>query len=606
MATIFEWDKIQTNKTSGVAKVKCPVCNDTRTNKGDKSLYVRFDSGVAKCFHCEALSFRDSIKKETEKHYTIPVQTWKNYTELSNPMVKYFEDRGIQQFVLKQMEISEEKQYQPQLSAEVNNVVFNYFEGDVLVNKKYRSGNKKFTQSKNGKPIFYNINSAIGAEELFIVEGEIDVLSLLQINIKEVVSVPNGANDNDAYWINSEPYLKSVKKFYIAVDNDEKGNVLADKIAQRLGRYRCERVNFEGKDANDDLKAGVLPESIYNTSKYPVSGTFTALDMFDKMISLYDSGLPPTLSVKHRCFGNLNEVFKPMLGHLVTCTGIPSHGKSNFTEWYVLNLVNENDLKVSFFSPEHQPMELHQSTFVQKVIGKNYFFEIDGTPRVSKNEITQYVQWSSEKIYLTSPDDGNYANWDWIYEKFKEQMFSFGINIFVIDAYNKVEHLGNRTERENITKCLARLTQFAQANNVMIILVAHPTKMKKENGVYEKPTLYDVSGSADFRNQTHDGFCIYRYFGDDPYTLFTSLKVKYSFQGEIGGTSEFDYHKASGRYYARGEEPYTDSMLLRKQTEEHEFLEEVAGFKLLPATPYQAFDSPTFINPEEEYSDVPF
>jgi twinkle protein len=122
-----------------------------------------------------------------------------------------------------------------------------------------------------------------------------------------------------------------------------------------------------------------------------------------------------------------------------------------------------------------------------------------------------------------------------------------------------VEHTGNRTERENISKVLSRLASFAQQNNVLIILVAHPTKMKKENGIYEKPTLYDVSGSADFRNQTHDGFCVYRYFGDDGYTTFTNLKTKYNFQGEIGKTVDFNYHIQSGRYYVN--QPQTNNLL---------------------------------------------
>jgi twinkle protein len=51
--------------------------------------------------------------------------------------------------------------------------------------------------------------------------------------------------------------------------------------------------------------------------------------------------------------------------------------------------------------------------------------------------------------------------------------------------------------------------------NVIIILVAHPIKMQKgDNGLYNSPSLYDASGSSDFRNQTHDGFSVYRFFGD--------------------------------------------------------------------------------------------
>lgn len=565
----FDWQNIDLKgKRAGTTKVKCPECNHLRTDKSDRSLSVNIDKGVAKCHYCEALSFRDDIKTETERKYKLPMQTWQNFTNLSDAMVKYFEGRKIQQYVLKDLKITEEKYYQPKPGKEVNNIVFNYFEGDVLVNKKYRDGAKNFTQSKDGKPILYNINSALFSDELYIVEGEFDALSLIQIGIKNVVSVPNGANDNDAYWINSEPYLKDIKKFYIGTDNDQKGNDLAEKMAQRLGRYRCERINFKGKDANDDLIAGVLESSLKNTTRYPVSGTFTALDLKDKLIELYNSGLPPTIQFKNPTFARLNNIYKAMFGQLAVGTGIPSHGKSNFTEWMVLNYLVENDFKASFFSPEHMPLELHQSTFIQKMTGKNYFHDVDGTPRVSRDEIEQYVEWSKEKLYLTSPENGKFANWDWIFEKFNEQLFTFGINIFVIDAWNKVEHTGKRTNIENINHVLSRLTQFAQANNVLIILIVHPTKMQKENGIYQRPTLYDCSGSADFRNQTHCGYSVYRYFKDennDGHTVFTNLKTKYTFQGEIGGEVEFLYHAPSGRYYDKFMKPQTESFLQAKE-----------------------------------------
>jgi twinkle protein len=570
MANIQNWDLLELKKSNGTEKLKCPACHDGRKNKSDKSLTVWHNNGTAKCFNdgCNALFFRDSVEKSIVKNnYTLPSQDWKNYTKLSDGLVKWCEtERKINQYTLNHFKITEERYYQPSLNKEVNNIVFNYFESDTLVNKKYRSGGKKFTQSKNGKPIFYNINSIIGEEEAYIVEGEFDVLALYEIGIKNVISIPNGANDNDNYWLNSEKYLKEIKRFYIATDNDESGNNVAEKIAQRLGRYRCERVIFDGKDANDDLKAGVLSKTIYNTKKYPVSGTFTSEDLYDKMIDLYDGGLPNCLELKNESMKGLNNIFKLMFGHLCIGTGIPSHGKSNFTEWLVLNYVLENDVKASFFSPEHQPMELHYSTFVQKIIGKNYFYDIQGTPRVSKEEIKQFHEWANQKLYLTSPEPGEFANWDWLFEKFKEQIISFGINIFVVDAWNKVEFTGKKTERENIGITLSRLTQFAQQNNVLIIVIAHPTKMKKnEKGIYDKPSLYDVAGSSDFRNQTHDGFCIYRYFGEENYTTFTNLKTKYSFQGEIGKELELNYHIPSGRYFEVDKPMQTHNLLTKHE-----------------------------------------
>ncbi len=577
MAEFIDWEQLELPTGKAKVKLKCPKCIDRRSNKRDKSLQVNITEGFGKCHYCEALTFRDDNSNEENKEYSLPVQTWRNYTELSEKLVKWVEsERDIKQFVLNDLKITEEKYYQPQIQKEVNNIVFNYFEGEKLVNKKYRSPNKCFTQSTGGKPIFYNINSVIGVDEVYIVEGEFDVLALHQIGIKNAISVPNGANDNDNYWINSEKYLTDVKKFYIAVDNDTKGNELSEKIAQRLGRWRCVRVNFKGKDANDDLKSGLLDKTIKDISHYPVSGTFTSKDMEDDLFELYEQGLPKTLQFSG-ILKPLNNIFKLMLGHLVTGTGIPSHGKSEFTEWMVLNLLNENDLKASFFSPEHQPLALHMSRFVQKVVGKPYF-EYKGQERTSSDEIRAFIDWSKEKLYLTSPENGQFATWDWLFDKFREQMFQFGINIFIVDAWNKVEHTGNRSERENIGKILGRLTQFAQQNNVMIIIIAHPTKMQKENGMYINPDLYSVSGSADFRNQTHDGYSIYRYFGEDDFTVFTNLKTKYSFQGEIGGRIEWEYHLPSGRYYPRGQK-YTVKSFFDKQEKE-----------LPKITPNMAFD----------------
>jgi twinkle protein len=554
MKKFIEWTDIEFKKNRGQEKVKCPACIDIRTNKHDKSLSVNHDKGMANCHYCTSVAIRD--KQENNPSYTLPNQAWQNFTKLSDNLVKWIRtERAIRQETLIHFGITEEKFYQPKHQKEVNNIVFNYFEGETLVNKKYRSATKGFTQSKGGKPILYNINSSIGSDEVWIVEGEFDVLAMYESGIESCVSIPNGANDNDDYWINSEKYISDAKKFIIATDNDTKGIEIREKIAQRLGRWRCEYIEFVGKDANDDLKSGVLRETIKNKKRFPVGGTFSVDDLYDDILRLYDNGLPNTLSIKNPSFGNLNKIWTTMRGHLTTITGIPSHGKSSFLEWYALNLINENDMKLSFFSPEHSPMELHQSRLIEKVTGKKFF----GDNRLQRSDIERYKEWANEKIYLTGCENGQFPTWDWIFNKFKEQMFAFGIDIFIIDAFNKLEFTEKGEERQLIRKVLTRLTSFAQMNNVLIFLVAHPTKMqKKTDGTYEVPTLYDVSGTADFRNQTHDGFTIHRTFDSNEtsgFTTFVNTKTKYQFQGEITATENFMYDKDNGRYYSMTASP---------------------------------------------------
>ena len=601
MNNFIDWQTLEFKKTRGMEKLRCPSCDGQRSDKRDKSLVIYHNNGIAKCFYCDALSFRDSVEKKTEVNYKLPKQDWKNYTSLSDNLVKYLESRKISQSTAIALGWTEEQYYQPQLEKQVNNLVFNTFEGDTLVNKKYRSANKKFTQSSGTKSIFYNINSAIGQDEWWIVEGELDVSALYEVGVKNVGSVPNGANDNDDFWKNSETYLKDVKRFVIAVDNDEKGNILKDKIAQRLGRYRCSFIEWKNKDANEDLIAGCLEDSIKNKQRFPVSGTFKVQDLYNDIIDLYDNGLPKTIYPRAKCFGDFGEKFSLMRGQLTVGTGIPSHGKSNFTDWKVLNLLNENDLKASWFSPEHSPMSLYHTNLCEKVTGRNFWKDKNGTPRITKQEINQYKEWANEKIYLTGCDGNESPTWSWLLDKFKEQMFSFGIDIFVIDAFNKVIlPQGNRLEQINIV--LTKLTHFAQANNVMIILVAHPTKMQKnDSGVYSVPTLYDVSGSADFRNQTHNGYSIYRTWeneetGTEAKTTFYNMKTKFNFQGEIGGKIDFNYCEVNGRYYVDGVNEPLYNMINNKQPELKEK-------EVLPmVNPSDAFDN----TQQEDFKDCPF
>jgi twinkle protein len=186
-------------------------------------------------------------------------------------------------------------------------------------------------------------------------------------------------------------------------------------------------------------------------------------------------------------------------------------------------------------------------------IGKPFF----GKNKMSENELFEYTEWSKEKLYFTTSEESITPDWDWLLEKFKEQMFTFGINMFIIDAWNKVLMPKGFQGKDGIDQILTRLTSFCIQYNVHVFLVAHPTKMKKneKSGKYDIPDLYSVSGSSDFRNQTHNGLCVYREFGNDieaGYTMVINLKTKYDFQGNITSMTKFNWNNDNRRFYVDG------------------------------------------------------
>ena len=106
---------------------------------------------------------------------------------------------------------------------------------------------------------------------------------------------------------------------------------------------------------------------------------------------------------------------------------------------------------------------------------------------------------------------------------------------------------GNRSETLYISQTLDKLTNFAQRNDILIILMAHPTKLpKNKDGVIEVPTLYDISGSANFFNKADFGIVVHR----DRINNTTEVhvqKVKFKHLGECG-TAIFKYNLNNGRY----------------------------------------------------------
>ena len=83
----------------------------------------------------------------------------------------------------------------------------------------------------------------------------------------------------------------------------------------------------------------------------------------------------------------------------------------------------------------------------------------------------------------------------------------------------------------------------------MVHLVAHPTKLEKlSSGIYPPPTLYDISGSANFYNQADYGLTVYRDFVNHR-TKLIPTKVRFkNFGHPVSEGVLLQYNPRNGRY----------------------------------------------------------
>lgn len=531
---------IRSSKTSGEVVCLCPNCSHTRKKKTDKCLSVNLDKQTWFCHHC---GWKGAlIEKQIE--YVKP--EWKNKTELSTPVVKWFEERGISQKTINSLKVSEGLEWMPQTQKNENTIQFNYFRNGELINVKYRDGRKNFKLHKDSELIFYNLDSILGAKEVVITEGEIDCLSFIEAGIKNVVSVPNGANlntNNMAYVDNCISLFDDVETIYLATDNDIAGRKLRAELSERFGIERCKYIEFdEYKDSNELLKhkgSISLLDAFRCAVEFPLEGVFTISDIDSEINDMYVNGLDNGVDTGMIDFDDHIRFSK---GYITTITGIPGHGKSDFLDQISLKLNLRHGWKFGFYSPENKPTRLHVSKLARKLIGKKWF----GHNNITVPELAEVKRVLNNNFWFIKPEKD--FSLESILKHVKQLKKTKGIDAFVIDAWNKLEHKYGQSETKYIGESLDKIAEFCEINNVHCFLVAHPTKILKNKNteMYEIPNLYNIAGSANFYNKTDNGISVYRNFQTEKTEIYIQ-KVKFSHWGKVGFT-EFIYNLDSGRF----------------------------------------------------------
>lgn len=556
--------------TSGNKKVFCPQCHDQRRDKRDKSLSINLATGEFNCHYC-GFSGCAAEKESWERsdrpwHNYAPIRRQKPVykkpqprptTPLSAKALAWFKGRGISEQTLLAMKITEGMEWMPQKQGQANTVQFNYFHNGELINTKFRTGDKCFKLVSGAELLPYNIDAIKGQPECIITEGEMDALSFYECGRHDVISVPNGANANLDYLDDYiEEYFDDKEVIYIASDTDTKGVLLRDELVRRFGAERCRILEYgEGcKDANEHLQKfgrDSLLACIAAAPEIKLEGIFTVSDFEQSLDALFENGMQKGVTIGHENFDRLCS-FETK--RLCVVTGIPQSGKSEFIDEILERLNIRYGWRVAVFSPENAPLAYHASKLIEKFTGKKFDKE-----HLSFGEYKQVKEHLEQNFFFISPSEN--FKLDTILDRAKYLVRRRGIKILVIDPYNRLEsEQGGRNETQYISEQLDKLTTFAQLNDVLIILMAHPTKQpRNKDGVIEAPTLYDISGSANFFNKTDFGLVVHRNRTDNTVEVHVQ-KVKFRHLGECG-TALFKYNLNNGRYvpFVNGTEPVWDN-----------------------------------------------
>ena len=547
----FEIDKFnQYGLEEGKSQGVCPLCSHDRKPKNQKDKCASYDweRGLGTCHNCNKTFQLHTFnrKGKAEKVYVKPTQP-EEQAAVNDKVAEWFASRGISRSTLYELGVTDGEEFMPQTGKAEHAIQFNYFVGDQLVNVKYRDGRKNFKLYKGAEKVFYNINSIVGYEYCVIVEGEMDVLALHEAGVTNAVSVPNGATlntNNLEYLDNTIDYFLDQEKIIIAVDSDEAGQALQQELIRRLGTEVCYIATFDDcKDANEYLiKYGKekLVSRITAATPVPLENVTTFRDIEGDVTDFVRNGFKPGYQIGLREF---DSIFSTYTGQFITVTGIPSSGKSDFVDQMCVGYNQLYGWKTAYASPENQPTFLHAHKLMRKIWG--------GMPSeadINTEKWNTIADMCNSSFYHIDMEKYTLEH---VLKKGAELVKRKGIKCLVIDPYNKVRSAKPSTDVNQYTlDYLEQIDVFAKKYDVLVIVVAHPTKMYKDgNGKIEEPTMYNIKGGGEWYDASYHGLLVHRDY-DARTVKVKVLKVKFQNLGENGAEAHFKWQSDSGGYKA--------------------------------------------------------
>ena len=544
---------------------KCFGCGKS----GDAISFLREYNKIDFIEALKILANRYNVQLEetgTSKHKSY-VKPPERLIKLEKKTLEYFENtRKITNNTLLRFKVSDSVEWMPKAKKEIPTICFNYYLNGELVNTKFRGKNKDFKMVKDAKLIFYNLDAIKDESEVYICEGEVDAMSLYEANIYNVVSVPNGAgvgNLSLEYLDNCWEYFADKKKIILVTDGDEPGYRLREELARRLGKERCFKVQYPideviwdekkeqnraCKDANEVLVhigKEKLKEVLLRHYEYPIEGVLTVGDdLIDEINYYWENGYPSGIRIG---IDGFDDYLRFQGGQFTMVTGIPGSGKSELIDAIMASSVINHGWKWGVCSFENQPAAIHATKIIQKLAGKSFAFRNNPEHRMSQEQYERNLLKSNDFFYFININEAD-VTLEGILEKFFELVQRKGVHGLLLDPWNYIESTKPMgvSETDWVSTCLTKIRAFCVKTSTHLFLVAHPTKLKKENGKYEVPTMYSISGSAHFFNKTDNGISVYRDFETNIVTVYIQ-KVRFEWNGKIG-FCEFRFEPDTRQY----------------------------------------------------------
>ena len=425
-----------------------------------------------------------------------------------------------------------------------------YDDSGNLVGQKLRFPDKSFAVLGSISNRLYGSQLWASGKKIVITEGEIDCLTVSQLqgNKWPVVSIPNGAQGaKKAIEANLE-YLGNFEEVILMFDMDDPGRKASEECAKILPAGKAYIANLPCKDPNECLSEGKGSEvlqAVWNAKPYRPDGIVSGTDLYEKCVTdiddLKDSVEYPWVALQNKTKGARH-------GELYVFTSGSGMGKSTILrelEYYFGvhrgELCGIVALEESTRKTGMELMSIH--------LNKRLILDPEGTDEDERSRaFAETIGNGNFFLYdhFGSLDSGN------LLSKLRYMIVSLGCKRIFLDHISIVVS-GMDTdedggERKAIDKLMTNLRSLVEETGATMFVVSHlkrPEKKGHEEGA--QVSLSQLRGSGAIAQLSDMVIGLERnQQGDNPNVL-TIRVLKNRFCGDTGISGYLEYDPETGR-----------------------------------------------------------
>ena len=522
---------------------------------GSSDAVTLYDDGHTFCFSCEDYQRGNSSPLQAAKKKKKPVDCIAECDMETKPLTK----RGIKAETCK-------KYGYFMGHDEYGNAVqiANYYNNDgELIFQKSRDADKNMFIRGKEKPIFFGQHLFKGGgKKLIITEGEIDCLTVSQVqgNKYPVVSLPLGASSAKKTFKAQHKWLEGFEEVILMFDMDKAGQEGVESVLGLLSPNKLKIATLPLKDPNECLLAGeeeAIKTAIWNAQTHKPDGIINGKDLWEDLVNEEDDvegfSYPWEIPLEGLTMG-LRK------GELVVVAAGTGIGKTTFVRQTAYHLGIHHKLKIGLMMLEENPKRTAKG-MMSVYAGKRLHINRKSITEEKYKEAFDATMGTGRFIIY---DHFGSVSGDDLISQIRYLASVEGCDFILLDHISiAISGLAERDERKLIDQILTNLAQIAEGLNVGILAITHLNRdsdgaSHEEGG---KVSIKQFRGSGAIGQLAHMAIGLERNQQDEGLAknLVKIRLLKCRHTGETGVGGYLYYNKETDRLEAADPKDFRDA-----------------------------------------------